>query len=151
MALSPKDRWTLVGAAAWALVVAFGGGFACGWCISTLGTFGAVSLVVCGVLAGWVSRKITERASVSAGTLQAIAVCVAFFVAETCWLHWNTRQGEPGWLDAIRVWPLFVSEYTASVFIGAACAGYGAWSAYGSAAGGEYRRKEPAEPVIPSP
>ncbi|HVX14134.1 MAG TPA: hypothetical protein VHC22_23310 [Pirellulales bacterium] len=152
MTLPPKDRWTLVCAAGWALVVALGGGLACGWCITTrFGELGAVSLIACGMLAGSVSRKITGRASVAAGTLQAIGVCLAFIVAETCWLHWKTENGAASWSDAIRFWPAFLREYTLSVLIGASCAGYGAWSAYGLATDAGQRAKEPAEPVTPSP
>ena len=93
---------------------------------------------------GYVSRKITRRPSKVAGICLAIALGFAFVVAETCWLHWNTDKGEPSWPAAIRLWPLFLRKYTLSALIGAVCAAYGAWSAYGYAASTDRRRPKPA-------
>lgn len=91
------------------------------------------------------------RPSKAAGICQAIGVGLAFVVAETCWLHWETVDGESSWSAAIRLWPLFLREYTVSALIGAGCAAYGAWSAYDYAAGTDARRTEPANPNSPSP
>jgi len=145
----PTGRATASVLIAWSVVMALGGGLACGWCISRFGELGAVSIVVCGALAGYVSRKIMRHASKAAGICQAIGVCIAFAIAETCWLHWNTENGEPSWWAAIRVWPLFLSEYTLSALIGAASTAYGAWLAYGYAATPDTRAREPAGPITP--
>lgn len=141
----------ITAAIAWSVFIAFTGGIACGWCVSHLGELGSLSLAACGALAGYVSRKLTRRASKLAGACQVIATCLAFFIAETCWLHWNTRNGEPSWWAAISVWPAFLREYTTSAVIAAACTAYGAWSAYGYAAGRASRSIEPATTVSPPP
>ena len=151
MADTQRNRWALPCAIAWSVVVAFGGGMACGWCIDQFGTAGAISLAACGALAGYVSRKITRHACKVAGICQVIGVCAAFLVAETCWLHWNTGDGEPSWGAAIRVWPVFLREYMLSALIGAVCTAYGAWSAYGFATSLESRAHEPAGPIAPPP
>jgi hypothetical protein len=130
----------------WSLLVALGGGFACGWCISELGTTGAVFLAACGGLAGFVSRKITRRANTLAGICQAVAICVAFGIAETCWLHWHTRNGQPSWWAAIRVWPIFLREYTIAAGFAAAFAACGAWWAYSLAAAPDVRASKTAGP-----
>lgn len=145
------SRSSLAIAIAWAAIVAIGGGFACGWCVSQFGEFGSLSLAACGALAGYVSRKITRRPSRLAGTCQVTATCVAFFIAETCWLHWKTRNGEASWAAAISVWPLFIREYQLSALIGAAATAYGAWCAYGYATAADYRAAELTPPVTPQP
>ncbi len=68
-----------------------------------------------------------------------MAACVlAMLVAETCWLHWNTVQGEKGWWVSIAFLPVFVKEYTVSAVLTAAFTAFGCFSAYG-AAGRRYR------------
>lgn len=118
----------------------FAGGLACGWCVSHLGELGALSLAACGALAGNLWRRVARTPSKLAGASLAIATMLAYFVAETCWLHWNTRNGEPSWWAAISIWPLFLREYTIAASIGMVCAAYGAWSAYGSALAGDSSR-----------
>ncbi|HVA46529.1 MAG TPA: hypothetical protein VNH11_09155 [Pirellulales bacterium] len=135
----------------WSLVVAFVGGLACGWCISHFGEFGALSLAACGALAGYVSHKITRGPSKIAGVSQVIGTCLAFFIAETCWLHWNTRNGEPDWWAAIGVWPLFIREYQLSALIASACTAYGAWCAYGYATSLDSRPTQPTASTTPLP
>ena len=114
-------------AVVWSVAVALLGGLGCGWCINQFGEFGALSLSANG---GYVSHKITRRASKLAAVSQVIGAGVAFFVAETCWLHWNIVQGEESWGAAVRIWPLFLREYQLSALIGAACTAYGTWCAY---------------------
>lgn len=135
----------------WSLIVALGGGLACGWCISEFGATGAISLAACGGLAGYASRKITRRASKPAGLCQVLAVCVAFGIAETCWLHWNTRNGEPSWWAAVRLWPLLLREYTIDVAFAAAFTACGAWWAYSAAAASDVRASKPAAPTANLP
>ena len=147
----PVSKPSLAIAIAWSVVVAFGGGLACGWCVSEFGEFGSLSLAACGALAGFVSHKITRGPSKLAGWIQAIATCLAFFIAETCWLHWNTRNGEAGWWVAASLWPVFVREYKLAAVIGAACTAYGAWCAYGYATSPDYGASEPAPPAAPQP
>jgi hypothetical protein len=133
----------------WSLVVTFGGGVACGWCISHFGWPGAISLTGCGAFAGYISLKITQRPSRVAAWSQAFAICLAYFVAETCWLHWNTRNGEASWWAAVGVWPIFVREYVEPALIGAVCAAFGAWFAYSHATGPGASSSQPATPVAP--
>lgn len=111
-------------------IVAFGGGLAAGWCVSQFGERGAPSLAALGALAGYVWRRFTRSPSKVSGICLAIATCLAFLIAETCWLHWNTRNGEPGWWAAMSAWPAFLREYTFSALVGAACAAIGAWCAF---------------------
>lgn len=145
------SRSSVAIATAWAAVVAFGGGFVCGWCVSQFGEFGSLSLAAGGALAGYVSRKITRQPSKLAGASQVIATCLMFFIAETCWLHWKTRNGEASWAAAISVWPLFIREYQLSALIGAAATAYGAWCAYGYAVAADYRAAELTPPVTLPP
>jgi hypothetical protein len=130
---SPLPNSALLLAVAWSVIVALLGGVTCGWCISHFGEVGALALAANGALAGYVSHKITRRGNRLAAVSVVIGACVAFFVAETCWLHWDTVQGEASWGEAIRLWPLFVREYQLSALIGAGSTAYGAWCAYGYA------------------
>jgi hypothetical protein len=134
----------------WSLVVALGGGLACGLCVSRYGEFGALSLAACGAFAGYVSRKITQGPSKIAGLCQVIAMCLAFVVAYTCWIHWKTVKGEESWWVAFTLWPAFIREYELSALIGAVLAGCGAWYAYGNATSGVIR-STPAAPIAPPP
>lgn len=138
-------------AVCWSLVAAFGGGLACGWCIDHFGEFGALSLAGCGALAGYVSHKITRGPSKVAGITQLIATCLAFFVAETCWIHWNMPDGEPSWWVAISLWPRFLRGWQLSALIGATCAAYGAWCAYGYATSPAARPARSTLPDAPPP
>jgi hypothetical protein len=135
----------------WSLVVAFGGGLACGVCVSRYGEFGALSLAACGAFAGYVSRKITQGPSKAGGLCQVIGMCLAFVVAYTAWIHWKTVKGEEGWWVAFTLWPVFIREYELSALIGALLAGYGAWSGYGYATSPDPRSAQPATPAAPPP
>lgn len=135
----------------WALVVAVGGGFLCGLAVSRYGTFGAVGLAVFGVLGGSISHKITRGPSKVAALALLLAMVVAFFVAETCWIRWNTENGELGWWAAITTWPAFIREKELAALIGAACAVWGAWSAYGCAMSPAPPHTLPTAPAPPRP
>ncbi|OYV86637.1 MAG: hypothetical protein B7Z73_11425 [Planctomycetia bacterium 21-64-5] len=133
----------------WSLVVAFLGGLACGWCISHFAEFGALSLAACGALAGYVSHKITRGPSRIAAVSQVAAASLAFFVAGTCWLHWNTLDGEPSWWVAMCLWPFLVRDYQFFVLVGGVSAAYGAWCAYGYATSPDPRPTQPTAPITP--
>lgn len=123
---SPEKRGLSV---AWAVVVALAGGLACGWCVSKFAEWGSISLWALGFVAGLATRRLQLAGRFSAWAL-AIACIVAYVVAETCWLRWNTKNGEEGWWASICLWPLFLDEYTISALIGAVFAAFGAESAY---------------------
>jgi hypothetical protein len=147
----PAGTWLLPIAVAWSLVVALGGGLACGLCIDRYGELGALSLAACGAFAGYISRKITRGPSKTAGLCQAIAACLAFVDAYTWWIHWRIVQGEASWWTALGLWPVFVREYELPALIGALFAGYGAWCAYGYATSPGPPPNRPASPTAPSP
>jgi hypothetical protein len=138
-------------AISWALVVAFGGGVVCGLAISRYGEIGAVLLAACGAFGGFVSHKITQGANKVAAFGLALATLVAYFVAETCWIHWNTDKGEPSWWAAVNAWPLFIRDWELAALIGAACAVWGAWLAYGYAMSPIAPRTVPTTPAPPPP
>ena len=145
-ALSPwQANWMAV---AWSLISALAGGLLCGLCVSRFGEFGALALAACGAFGGYVSRKITHGPSKAAGICAVVAACLMFFTAETCWIRWNTVQGETGWWTALTFWPAFVREYELSALIGAVFAAYGAWCAYGYATSPS---GPPIAPVSPAP
>lgn len=123
---SPAKR---AGSVAWAIVVAMLGGVACGWCMSKYNDLGAPSLWALGCLAGVTARRLQLSGRFNAWAL-AIACLVAYGVAETCWLRWNTKNGEEGWWASICLWPLFLNEYTISALIGIVFAAFGAESAF---------------------
>jgi hypothetical protein len=138
-------------AIAWSLVVAFGGGLACAWCIDRYGELGTPTLWACGAFAGYISRKITCRPDKAAGLCQAVAACVAFIIADTWWIHWNIVGAEESWWVALSFWRSFIHDYERSVLIGAVFAGCGAWWAYGYATSQEPRPSQPAATVAPPP
>ena len=113
----------------WAIFVALGGGAACGWCMSKLNDVGTPSLWALGFFAGVVGRKLQLSGRFAAWSL-AIACLLAYLVAETCWLRWNTAQGEAGWWSSICLWSLFIKEYAVSAILGVAFAAFGAESAF---------------------
>ena len=139
-------------AAVWSLVSAFAGGLLCGWLIDRYGELGALlSLAACGAFAGYVFRKITQVPSKVAGLCLAVAACLMFFIAETCWIHWNMPDGDVSWRAALGLWPRFIEKFELSALIGAASAGYGAWCAYGYATSPSPPPIQPATPAAPPP
>ena len=83
-----------------------------------------------GEAAGVVGRKLVAEKSKLAGVILVVACVGALVIAEVCWLHWKTVQGEESWWAAIRLLPTFVREYTLSAAIGAIFCFIGASSAY---------------------
>ncbi len=121
-----------------AVVASIVGGIACGWLIDWLGELGSIALWPLGFAAGTISRKLTVAPSRVAAWCQVAACVVAMLVAETCWLHWNTVQGEKGWWASMMLLPAFVSDYPVSVVLAVAFTAFGCFSAYGTA-GRRYR------------
>lgn len=114
----------------WAVAVTGLGGYAAGLAITKFGTLGTVSLWLVGEAAGFGGRKIVSQKSKFAGVILVGACLGAFVIAEVCWLHWKTIQGEESWLAAIRLLPTFLQEYTLAAIIGGVFCLIGANSAF---------------------
>lgn len=117
-------------AIAWAIVAGTAGGYACGLAISRFSEVGGVSLWALGVLAGYVGRRIITAPSRLVGWVLVAACVFALVVAVTCWIHWNTVQGEKSWWTAFTLLPLFVKKYQLAALFAAIFTGFGASSAY---------------------
>jgi F0F1-type ATP synthase assembly protein I len=113
------------------------GGIGCGWLIDRLGELGSIALWPLGFAAGTISRKLTVAPS-RVAWFQVAACVLAMLIAETCWLHWNTVQGEKGWWESMILLPAFVDDYTVSAVVAATFTAFGCFSAYGTA-GRRYR------------
>ena len=114
----------------WTLIIATVGGVACGLLIDRFGELGSISLWAMGALAGYVAQRILGGGS-RLVSFALVASCVsAFVIAETCWIHWNTKQGAESWLAAFALLPTFVKDYEIAALMGAIFTGFGAWSAY---------------------
>ena len=114
----------------WAAAVVCIGGFAAGLAIVEFGTLGALSLWPVGEAAGFVGRKLVPEKSKLAGVILVVACVGAFVLAETCWIHWDTVQGEASWLASIRLLPAFVQERPRAAVFGCFFCVIGANSAY---------------------
>lgn len=115
------------------VIVAFGG-FASGLAIAKFGILGCISLWLVGEGAGFGWHKIVPQKSKVAGAALVIACVGAFLVAEVCWIHWKTVQGEESWWAAVQLLPTFFAEYTSSAIIGGVFCMIGSHSAYRRAA-----------------
>lgn len=113
-----------------ALVVAIAGGYACYWPISYYGELGSVSLWLLGAVAGFLGRKIIAGPSRLTGWLLVACCVVAFVIAETCWIRWETKQGAEGWWTSITLLPTFVQLYRRAALAGAIFTLLGSLSAY---------------------
>jgi hypothetical protein len=121
-----------------AVVASIVGGIACGWLIDWLGELGSIALWPLGFAAGTISRKLTVAPSRVAAWFQVAACVLAMLIAETCWLHWNTVQGEKGWWVSMTLLPAFVNDYPRATAIAVTFTAFGCFSAYGTA-GRRYR------------
>jgi len=117
-------------AIAWAVVTGTAGGYACGLAIGQFGRLGSASLWALGVLAGIVGRKIITAPSRLVGWVLVAACMCALVIAETCWIHWHTVQGEESWWVAFTLLPTFVRECRVSALFAVIFTGFGASSAY---------------------
>jgi len=113
-----------------ALTVAIGGGYACGLAIVQFSELGSVFLWALGAVAGYVGRKIITNPNRAVGWLLACACVLAFVVAETCWIHWETKQGAESWWAAFMLLPTFVQQYQIAALAGSIFTLFGAHSAY---------------------
>jgi hypothetical protein len=114
----------------WAMTVAAAGGYLTGLAIDRFGWPGIAAVWAVGGVAGFVGRKLLTAPHRLAGGTLVVACVFAIVVAETCWLHWNTVQGEEGWWAAFAWLPIFVQEYELSALFAAIFTGFGAMSAY---------------------
>ena len=129
---APSSR--IVMGVLWALFVAIAGGFLCGFTIDLFGWPGSILLWPLGAIGGSLARRITVEPSKTIGIAIVLACLFAFVLAEVCWLRWNTKQGEEGWLEALKWFPTFLSEYRLSALIAAVATFAGSWSGYNYAA-----------------
>lgn len=113
------------------------GGFLCARAIDNFGEIGAVALWVLGWSAGTAAKQVMSRPRKLVGYALAIAVIIAFLVAEVAWIKWNIKDVE-GWGQAIGLLPMFCQQFQWSALLGAICAFFGASTAY-STAGVRYR------------
>ena len=121
---------------AWAIVVALGGGILCGWLMVRFGTFGAIGLMLLGILAGMVAWQITRRGNRSVGWMLVAAVLVALVLANMVWLRYaNFILGDNAktWLEAAQQCFQLFNTNPQHFFITTVCAGFGAYNAYSSA------------------
>jgi hypothetical protein len=125
-------------AAVWALVVAIGGGFACGWLMTWHPILGAIALWPLGAAGGYVSRRLTVGPSRFAAWCLVAACAVALLVAQICWIHWNMELRDDRWDTAIAWIGKYYQRFGFNALIEAICAAFGAFSAY-STAGRRYR------------
>ena len=127
------------------MIVAIGGGILCGWLMVRFAQFGAIGLMLLGILAGMVAWQLTKRSSPAIGWMLVAALCVAWVVANMFWLRYATFvRGENAttWLEAfLRTWTLFNFSPT-HFFITVVCAGFGAYNAYSSAGSRWHRVRE---------
>jgi hypothetical protein len=128
----------LPSAIGWAVFVAIAGGFACGWLMTLHPLVGAIALWPLGAVGGNGSRRLTVEPSRLAAWCLVAACIAAMLVAQVCWLHWKTVQGEDGWGAAIKLLGTYFKEYQTSALIEACFAAFGAFAAY-SSAGRRYR------------
>jgi len=127
-------------AIAWGVIVAVGGGFACGALLHAVGMLGAIGLWGLGALAGFVSRKITVTPCKGVAWGLVAAVAIAFLLAETYWIRNNIVQADGQWVKAITLLPTFAAQGgTVAMFIGALFTAFGASSAFFQA-GKRFRR-----------
>lgn len=110
--------------------IGVGGGYVCGLAIAQFGELGSVFLWALGAGAGFVGRKIITNPNRAVGWLLACACVLAFVVAETCWIHWETEQGSESWWAAVTLLPTFVQQYQIAALAGAIFTLFGAHSAY---------------------
>ena len=114
----------------WGVFCGTAGGFVCGLAVDRFGEMGSVSLWALGALGGYVARRITTAPSRLVGwTLVAACLC-ALVIAETCWIHWDTKQGSESWWAAFTLLPTFAQQYQISAIFASIFALFGAWSAY---------------------
>jgi hypothetical protein len=132
----PPKRLPL--AIGWALIMAIAGGFACGWLMTWHPLVGAIALWPLGSVGGNGSRRLTIGPSLPAAWCLVTACVVAMLIAQVCWLHWNTVQGEDGWGAAIELLGTYYRNYSTNALIEACFAAFGAFAAY-SSAGRRYR------------
>ena len=120
-----------------ALMTAALGGFLCAKAIDRFGEIGAISIWALGWVVGTAAKQVMSRPRKFVGYALAVAVIIAFLVAEVAWIRWNIKDVE-GWGQAIGLLPMFFQQFQWSALLGAIFAFFGASTAY-SKAGVRYR------------
>ncbi|MDP6447562.1 MAG: hypothetical protein QGG36_13350 [Pirellulaceae bacterium] len=116
-------------------------GLACGWAIDGFGELGSATVWLWGIVLGVFSRKLIRgHADRLLGYVLVGNCAIVAFIAETCYLHWSIEQGAESWMAAIRIWPLFIQEYSVTFAFLVIVTVFGAMSAYGAVAR-RYRSK----------
>jgi hypothetical protein len=129
----PPPLSTVLAAIGWAIVVAVVGGILCGWTVVIFGRMGLISLLLLGILAGVVSRRITGRGWMWVGIVQAAAVILAWFLADIYWLRYAefaVGEGADSWLEAMQMFFTLHDLAPQFFFVGLVCTALGAISAY---------------------
>lgn len=114
----------------WFLLVALGGGVLSGWSIYYFGSVGNLTLVIVGVLAGVVARKIAGWGELWIVVALVLAMLVCWYLAEAFWLYWGGFQGAETWWGAMRMVLTLPKDGRTAFFIGAFCTAVGVYSAY---------------------
>jgi hypothetical protein len=127
----PLPAHALPAGLAWAGAVAVGGGLICGLLLVEFHMLGYLGLMVIGVLAGAVSRRISGRAVPLLGYALAAAVLVALVVGQVYLIRFGFKDVET-WGQALAKWPEIITarSFRMSNVLGLVSAGLGAHSAY---------------------
>jgi uncharacterized membrane protein len=92
-----------------------------------------VLLLLLGILAGVVSRRITQRGIVWVGVMQAAAILLAWFLAAAYWLRYAKfarGDGADTWLEAMQMFFTLPAVASQFFYVGLICTVLGAISAY---------------------
>lgn len=142
---------TLCLAAAWNVAVAACGGLVGFWMLDQFGVVGAIGFWPLGVVAGIVSRKITQKPSRPAGALVVGACILAYLVADVCYIHWRIDQGAEGWWKSCTLLPTYFKEFRTDVLVEAIMTGCGAYNGWWYATRPLWRpRQDFTQPTNPS-
>ncbi len=140
--IEPINPGAFAACVAWAVVVALGGGISCGWLMTRVGTPGAIGLMILGIVAGLVAWRIGRRTSSRVGAMLAVAVLIAFVIANLWWLRYTDfvrGQNADTWLDALQMFLTLPQIAPTRFFMSLVCACFGAYNAY-SGAGRRWHR-----------
>lgn len=94
------------------------------------GEFGAIGLWGCGVLGGFVARRITGGKSKLVALALVVACLFALLLAETWWIHENWNPPPQDWGTAVGLLPEFAKRFQISALVAALFCAFGAHSGW---------------------